>query len=103
MDLDPPAHTQQRQFITEKLLAARAQARRRHDPARADETVVALLERGEIDAVADLAHDLPVNIIMDLIGWPHDSATTSWRWRRRGSTMGPLNSGPSSRSPTCRR
>ena len=60
--------------------------------ARADEVVASLLVRGEIDAVADLAHDLPVNIIMDLIGWPHDERDRILEMAAPWfETMGPQN------------
>jgi cytochrome P450 len=39
---------------------------------RAGELAERLSERGEFDAVTDLAHDLPVHVIMDLIGWPDE-------------------------------
>jgi cytochrome P450 len=89
---DPPAHTEQRPLLTEKLSPHALKPIADTIQARADELVASLLERGAIDAVADLAHDLPVNIIMDLIGWPHEerdrilAMAAPWF-----ETMGPAN------------
>lgn len=40
--------------------------------ARADALAEQIVAMGEFDGVADLATDLPVNIVMELIGWPED-------------------------------
>jgi cytochrome P450 len=39
---------------------------------RADALAARMAEMQEFDAVTDVAHDLPVGVIMDLIGWPHE-------------------------------
>jgi cytochrome P450 len=68
--VDPPEHTAMRKLITDRL--GPQQVKRVADTIdrRANELVDALLRRGRFDAVKDLAADLPVNVIMDLIGWP---------------------------------
>ena len=70
--VDPPAHTELRRLVTERLgprhLAPIADTIDR----RANELADRLVEMGEFDAVADLAHDLPINVIMDLVGWPDE-------------------------------
>ena len=70
--LDPPAHDEQRPLFTQRLSpkALRPLASTIDD--RAQDLTGRLLARGNFDAVTDLAHDLPVNVIMDLIGWPAD-------------------------------
>jgi cytochrome P450 len=92
INLDPPAHTQQRPLFTEKLSPHALKPVADTIQARADELVADLLERGEIDGVTDLAHDLPVNVIMDLIGWPHDERDRILEMAAPWfETMGPLN------------
>jgi cytochrome P450 len=92
INLDPPAHTQQRPLFTEKLSPHALKPVADTIQARADELVASLLQRGEIDAVTDLAHDLPVNIIMDLIGWPHDERDRILEMAAPWfDTMGPAN------------
>jgi cytochrome P450 len=68
--LDPPAHSEQRHLFTDRLSprALRPIATTIDD--RAWALADRLAARGTFDAVTDLAHDLPVHVIMDLIGWP---------------------------------
>jgi cytochrome P450 len=92
INLDPPEHAEQRPLLTEKLSPHALKPVADTIGARADQLVTSLVGRGDIDAVRDLAHDLPVNIIMDLIGWPHDerdhilAMAAPWF-----DTMGPAN------------
>jgi cytochrome P450 len=69
---DPPWHDTLR-----RILSVRLGRRAMHGVApdihrRAEEIVDALVERGSFDAVADLAHRFPVEIVGDLIGLPRD-------------------------------
>jgi cytochrome P450 len=68
--LDPPAHDQQRPLFSERLSPRALRPVAATIDARASDQADRLLARGSFDAVTDLAHDLPVNVIMDLIGWP---------------------------------
>ena len=92
INLDPPAHTQQRPLFTEKLSPHALKPVADTIQARADDLVAGLLGRGDVDAVTDLAHDLPVNVIMDLIGWPHDERDRILEMAAPWfETMGPRN------------
>ena len=68
--LDPPAHTEQRKLFTDRLSLRALRPIADTIEERAREMVRELSARPRFDAVKDLAHDLPVNVIMDLIGWP---------------------------------
>ena len=68
--VDPPAHTQMRRFISERLSPRALRPVEAIIDTRANEMVDRILTRGHFDAVTDVAHELPVNVIMDLIGWP---------------------------------
>jgi cytochrome P450 len=69
---DPPVHTERRKLITEVLSPAALKP----VAATIEERAAALADRiaakGAFDAVTDLAHDLPIGVVMDLIGWPED-------------------------------
>lgn len=69
---DPPVHTERRKIINEvlgpKSLAPLAETIDR----RADSLADKLVAMGAFDAVEDFAHDLPIGVVMDLIGWPED-------------------------------
>jgi cytochrome P450 len=67
---DPPVHTEQRSLFTANLSSRALRPVQQTIDARAEELVGQLIARGSFDAVEDLAHDLPINVIMDLIGWP---------------------------------
>ncbi|WDG18396.1 cytochrome P450 [Microbacterium sp. Clip185] len=67
---DPPTQTEQRAIFTENLSTRALRPLQATIDVRAEELVDELVSRGRFDAVADLAHDLPINVIMDLIGWP---------------------------------
>lgn len=70
--MDPPTQTEQRKLFTERLSPRALRPVAEDIDRRAQRLVEGLLERGRFDAVTDLAQDLPVHVIMDLIGWPQE-------------------------------
>jgi len=70
--IDPPAHTTQRKLFTDRLGPAQIKPVADTIERRAQQLAQNLVAQGQFDAVKDLAYDLPVNIIMDLIGWPEE-------------------------------
>lgn len=69
---DPPVHTARRMHIMEVLSPVALKPLAETIDARALELADRLARMGEFDAVADFAHDLPIGVVMDLIGWPLD-------------------------------
>jgi cytochrome P450 len=70
--VDPPQHTAMRKLITDRLGPLQIRQVEETIDRRAQQLVETLASRGRFDAVRDLAQDLPVHVIMDLVGWPHD-------------------------------
>lgn len=70
--VDPPVHTKLRKLFTDRLGPRQLRPLAETIDQRADELADRLVEMGEFDGVTDLAEDLPVNVIMDLVGWPAD-------------------------------
>lgn len=70
--VDPPRHTAMRKLITDRLGPLQIRKVEETIDRRAQQLVDSLVDRGRFDAVRDLAYDLPINVIMDLIGWPHE-------------------------------
>jgi cytochrome P450 len=68
--VDPPVHTQMRKLFMERLGPRQLKPIAATIDERADQLAESLIARGSFDGVADLANDLPVNVIMDLVGWP---------------------------------
>ncbi|RIV90665.1 cytochrome P450 [Aurantiacibacter xanthus] len=69
---DPPVHTERRKVMTEVLSPVALKPLAETIDARAAQLADRLIATGEFDAVKDFAHDLPVGVVMDLIGWPED-------------------------------
>lgn len=70
--LDPPVHTEMRKLFTDRIGPRHLKEVEETIHLRARELVQRLMERKEFDAVTDLAQDLPINVIFDLIGWPEE-------------------------------
>ncbi len=70
--LDPPKHTEMRKLITDRIGPRHLKDLQQTIHTRANELVARLLESRDFDAVSDVAHDLPLNVIFDLIGWPEE-------------------------------
>lgn len=69
---DPPVHTPRRKIMDESLGPRSIRPLEATIGGRADNLAARLLARGRFDGVADFALDLPINVVMDLIGWPQD-------------------------------
>lgn len=70
--VDPPVHTQMRALINERLSPRTLKPVEEIIDRRATELADRLVQCSQFDAVKDLAHELPINVIMDLIGWPEN-------------------------------
>lgn len=69
---DPPVHTDRRKYIADVLSPRSLKPLADTIDARARALAERLATRGDFDGVADFALDLPVGVVMDLIGWPDD-------------------------------
>jgi len=70
--VDPPVHSGMRKLVTDRLGPRHLKVVEDTIDQRANELADRLTSAGTFDAVTDLAHDLPVNVVMDLIGWPDE-------------------------------
>ena len=92
LNMDGPEHTQYRQVLAGRLTPKALRPLREPIEAQADALVRSLLERGRIDAVADLATALPLSIVPDLIGWPAERRGSLLDWAGAlFDLMGPAN------------
>lgn len=69
---DPPVHAERRKIMNEALGPRSIRAMEDTIRGRAADLVDRLLAKETFDGVTDFAHDLPINVVMDLIGWPED-------------------------------
>jgi cholest-4-en-3-one 26-monooxygenase len=68
--LDPPAHTRQRRIVSRGFTPRAIAALETQLTERARRIVDAVVDRGRCDFVADVASELPMQAIADLIGIP---------------------------------
>ncbi|HEX7036968.1 MAG TPA: cytochrome P450 [Pseudomonadales bacterium] len=65
---DPPAHTRIRKMVDEPFRPRRIEELKGAIREIVDETIDGFIERGECDAVAELAVPIPVTVIADMLG-----------------------------------
>jgi cytochrome P450 len=89
---DGAEHDRRRKLLAHRLLPRALRSVGDAIDTQADAVVDAALQRGVVDAVADLATALPLAIVPDLVGWPRDQREHLIEWG--GATfdvLGPLN------------
>ncbi|MEH3033550.1 MAG: cytochrome P450 [Aeromicrobium erythreum] len=92
LNSDGTDHEQRRSVLAERLTPRALRGMRSEVEQRADAVVASAVERGDVDAVADVARALPTSFVPDLIGWPEEGREHLLRWA--GATfdaLGPLN------------
>lgn len=83
LNMDPPLHTRYRRMVnkafTPRTVGRLAEGIRRD----ADEIIDAVVERGECDFVTDLAAELPLMVIADLLGVPRADRHLVFDWSNK--------------------
>ena len=83
LTMDPPMHTRYRRLInkgfTPRMVAELESTMRK----RTTDIVDAIVERGECDFVVDVAAELPLQVIADLMGVPQDDRHKLFDWSNR--------------------
>jgi cytochrome P450 len=92
LNSDGAEHDQRRKLLAHRLLPRALRSVSADIDKQADAVVDAALQRGTVDAVADLATALPLAIVPDLVGWPHDQREHLIEWGGAAfDVQGPLN------------
>jgi cytochrome P450 len=92
LNSDGAEHDQRRKLLAHRLLPRALRSVGEAIEKQANAVVDAALQRGTVDAVADLATALPLAIVPDLVGWPRDQRDHLIDWG--GATfdvLGPMN------------
>jgi cytochrome P450 len=92
LNSDGAEHDRRRKLIAHRLLPRALRSVGEAIDTQADVVVDAAVQRGAVDAVADLAVALPLAIVPDLVGWPRDQREHLIEWG--GATfdiLGPVN------------
>jgi cytochrome P450 len=92
LNSDGTEHDQRRKHLAHRMLPRALRAISESVDATAVAVVDAAVSNGEIDGVNDIAAALPLAVVPDLIGWPHEQRDHLIEWG--GATfdvLGPLN------------
>ncbi|MGW0704457.1 cytochrome P450 [Streptomyces sp. NPDC002643] len=83
LDLDPPRHTRYRQLVskgfTARMIGLLEQALRH----RATHIIDQVIERGEADFVVDIASELPLQALAEIMGVPQEDRQRLFDWSNR--------------------
>src|SRR3954468_13828850 len=77
---DPPVHTRLRRLVSKAFTQRQVQQLQPFIEQRPRELLDAAAERGRLELVADLAYPLPVAVISELLGVPHEDHATFAGW-----------------------
>ncbi len=77
---DPPYHTRVRKLLAPAFAPRALRALQHRVEALVDRLLAAAAERGEIDLIADFASAIPVALIGDMLGIPHDEREPLRAW-----------------------
>jgi cytochrome P450 len=80
LNTDPPYHDVARKVLDDALRPRHLKSALPNIEQRAEKLIDSLLEMQEFDAAVDFAKDLPLHIVMDLIGWPEQGRETMLDW-----------------------
>ncbi|KQW47335.1 cytochrome [Nocardioides sp. Root1257] len=89
---DPPVHTQLRATLSENLSPRALRGLKDTIETKADALVADLVERGSFEAIDELARELPLEVVADLIGFTGHVRANMLRWGQAAmQVIGPLN------------
>ena len=80
LDADPPRHDELRRILHADFAPASLGRLEPLIAAKVDTLVGALVERGQVDLVGELARRLPVSVVCDLLGAPAEDHPQLERW-----------------------
>ena len=79
---DPPEHTRLKNLVMKAFSARSTEVRRERIRELCDGFLDAVVERGELDVIHDLAEPLPSWVIAEMVGVPQPDQATFSRWAR---------------------
>lgn len=80
LELEPPVHTRLRGLVNRSFLSRQVERLRPQIAALANGLIDRIEDMGEADLLADYATPIPVIVICDLLGVPHDMAQQLLAW-----------------------
>jgi cholest-4-en-3-one 26-monooxygenase len=83
LNMDPPQHTKYRRLVSKGFTPKIVQAMEPHVRKTANEIIDRVAERGECDFVNDIAAELPLQVILELMGIPVEDRHMVFEWSNR--------------------
>lgn len=77
---DPPVHTRLRRLVSKAFTPRRVEMLQPFVEKRTDELLTGAADRGRLELVEDLAYPLPVAVISEMLGVPHEDHATFAGW-----------------------
>jgi cytochrome P450 len=93
LGMDPPVHTRYRMIVQKVFTPAAINALEDTIRARVARVIDSVCERGECDLVADIAVELPLQTIAEILGVPHEDRLRLFEWTNRIEAAGTEGTG----------
>ena len=87
LQADPPDHTRLRGLVVKAFTARRVEDMRPRIQEIVDQTIDAVIDRGQMDLIEDFAFRLPVTIICEMLGIPEDHREVFYKSSRDGGRL----------------
>src|SRR5512135_2627730 len=87
LQADPPDHTRLRGLVVKAFTARRVEDMRPRIQEIVDQTLDAVIDRGQMDLIEDFAFRLPVTIICDMLGIPEEHREVFYTSSRDGGRL----------------
>jgi len=83
LNMDPPMHTRYRRLVNKGFTPRMVSQLEAKIHQATDEIIDAVIEKGEADFVTDIAAELPLIVIADLLGVPQEDRHAMFDWSNR--------------------
>ena len=83
LNMDPPLHTRYRRLVNKGFTPRMIGQLEQKIHETTDEIIDAVAEKGEADFVTDIAAELPLQVIADLLGVPQEDRHNMFDWSNR--------------------
>jgi len=83
LNMDPPAHSKYRKLVSQVFVVRIISALEPHVRELASRIIDDVVERGECDFVTEIAAELPLQVIAEFLGVPHDERKKLFEWSNK--------------------
>jgi len=83
LNMDPPLHTRYRRLVNKGFTPRMVRDLEESIHRTADRIIDSVCEKGEADFVTDISAELPLQVIAELLGVPHDDRHNMFNWSNR--------------------